>query len=77
VLGDHLIAIEHQRARVLGRVLAYFGESAAEREQRRHDLREIRSNKRRLTEILDRLDELTSLTPEEQQKYRRRKAAKE
>lgn len=74
-LGNGLLRLDRSEARELLSLLGYFSMSDDERRGQGERLKSISRIKRSLAEVEDRLENLSNLPADEQDEYRRRKAA--
>ena len=72
---DSLICLDPEPARQLRSVLEHAIQSASERDDRAYQLKEAVRLKRTIRELEDKLNDISNLSPEEQQEYAERKAA--
>lgn len=72
---DGLICLDPEPARQLRSVLEHAIQSATERDDRAYQLKEAVRLKRTIRELEDKLNDISNLSPEEQQEYAERKAA--
>jgi len=74
-LGDGLFHLDRSEAREIRTLLGHFALSGEERRGQGERLKGISGIKRSLAEVEDRLENLSNLPADEQDEYRRRKAA--